>query len=282
MELGLTFFPTVDSIHPTRLGPEAEARGLDSIFCVEHTHIPASRRTPYPMGGELPAIYVEAYEPLTFLAMVAASTKTLKVGTGVCLAAQHHPLALAKRVASLDALSNGRVLLGVGGGWNAEEMENHGFPFEERWQRLEEHVRAMKACWTQKDAEFHGRFVDFDPVWVEPKPVSRPHPPVLIGAHSKWAIPRVVDWAEGWLPIVMGPEFDDRLAELDRLCEEKGRDRAEINVTAISFAQTPDDLYALAKKGVDRVLLGVPTESEKKVFEVLDGHAKLVEAVAGF
>jgi alkanesulfonate monooxygenase SsuD/methylene tetrahydromethanopterin reductase-like flavin-dependent oxidoreductase (luciferase family) len=103
----------------------------------------------------------------------------------VCLVAQHHPLALAKRVASLDALSNGRVLLGVGGGWNAEEMENHGFPFEERWQRLEEHVRAMKACWTQKDAEYHGRFVDFDPVWVEPKPVSRPHPPVLIGAHSK-------------------------------------------------------------------------------------------------
>ena len=148
MQIGLSTFPTTYSISPVELGREAEARGFDSLWTVEHTHVPASRRTPYPLGGELPSIYWESYEPFTYLAQVAAVTESLKIGTGVCLAAQHHPLALAKRVASLDALSNGRFLFGVGAGWLGEEMENHGLDYKDRWKVLRECVLAMQACWT--------------------------------------------------------------------------------------------------------------------------------------
>ena len=278
MKLGLSVFPTMASIHPTRLGREAEARGFESIFTVEHTHIPASRRTPYPLGGDLPSTYWESFEPFTFLSMVAAVTRTLRIGTGICLVPQHHPIALAKRVASLDALSGGRFLFGVGAGWNAEELENHGVRYQERWKVLDESIAAMKTLWTEKDAGHHGHYFDFDPVWVEPKPLSQPHPPVLIGAASKWAIRRVVDYADGWLPVAVGDQLDERLEQMQRLCEETGRDRDTLSVSVIGFVQSPAELEVLARKGIDRVVLGVPTVEESQLLKILDGFAPIVAA----
>jgi probable F420-dependent oxidoreductase len=276
MKIGISNFPTTYSMGPVPLARALEERGFESLWVVEHTHIPASRRTPYPLGGELPSVYWESYEPLTFLAQAAAVTERLQVGTGVCIVPEHHPIALAKRIASLDALSGGRFLFGIGSGWVAEELENHGVAFADRWKVTREHVLAMKACWTQKDAEFHGQFVDFDPVWVEPKPARKPHPPIYIGAASRWAIERVVEYGDGWLPVPV-PEFDQRLAELDALCRARGRDRGSIDVSLITAVSGPEHLAELARKGVSRVILSLPTLPESEALAVLDGYLPIVE-----
>ncbi len=275
MKIGLSNFPTDYSIRAVPLARAAEERGFESLFVVEHTHIPASRRTPYPMGGDLPSIYWESYEPFTFLAQAAAVTERLNIGTGICLVPEHHPIALAKRVASLDSLSNGRFLFGIGAGWNAEELENHGVQFEDRWKVLREHILAMKACWTEKAAEYHGHYVDFDPVWVEPKPTRQPHPPILIGASSKWAIERIVEYADGWLPVLV-PEFDERLAQLHRLCEEHDRDPASIDVTVFAPPEKAT-IEQLHGKGVNRVVFGLETQPEAESLGWLDNQVEIVE-----
>jgi len=259
-----------------RLARALEERGFESLWVVEHTHIPASRRTPYPLGTELPSIYWESFEPFTFLAQVAAVTEQLRIGTGICLVPEHHPIALAKRAASLDVLSGGRFLFGVGAGWNAEELENHGVAFADRWQVLREHVLAMKACWTEKNAEFHGEFVDFDPVWVEPKPTSQPHPPILIGASSAWAMDRIADYADGWLPVLI-PEFDERLTELKRRCDARGRDFRQIDVSVMTMIADEGGLEALKRKGVNRVILSLPTLPEDESLRVLDRYTPILE-----
>jgi len=276
VKIGVSNFPTAYSMAAVPLARALEERGFESLFVVEHTHIPASRRTPYPLAPELPSIYWESYEPFTFLAQAAAVTERLQIGTGVCLVPEHHPIALAKRVASLDSLSNGRFLFGIGAGWNAEELENHGVAFPDRWKVLRESVLAMKECWTQKDAEYHGRFIDFDPVWVEPKPARKPHPPILIGAASKWAIERVVEFGDGWLPTPV-PQFEERLAQLNALCAERGRDRREIDVTLFTAVNDPGQLAELAAKGVNRVVLGLPTVPEAEALKVLDGYLPVLE-----
>ena len=276
MRIGLSHFPTSYSAPPVDLAQEVESRGFDSLWVVEHTHVPASRLTPYPLGGELPSIYWEAYEPFTYLAQAAAVTNTLKLGTGICLAAQHHPIALAKRVASLDALSNGRFLFGVGAGWLAEEMANHGFAYADRWKILREHVLAMQACWTEKDAEFHGEFVDFDPVWVEPKPISQPHPPVYIGATSTWAMARIAEYAQGWYPVHI-PEFDERLDLLREECANRGRSVDEIDITLLTQPESSEQVAELAGKGVNRIVLNLPTGDANDCRRVMDGYAQLVD-----
>jgi probable F420-dependent oxidoreductase len=275
MHVGLSTFPTTYAISPVELAREAEARGFDSLWSVEHTHVPASRRTPYPMGGDLPSIYWESFEPFTYLAQAAAVTTSLKVGTGVCLVAQHHPIALAKRAASLDALSNGRFLFGVGGGWLAEEMENHGLAYQDRWKVLRECVLAMQACWTQKDAEFHGEFFDFDPVWVEPKPVSQPHPPIFIGATSTWAMDRIAEYAQGWYPVHV-PEFDERLQQLTQACAARGRSISDIDITLLTMVESQGQLAELKDKGVNRIVLSLPTLGRDESLAVLDGYANIV------
>lgn len=281
MHIGISTFPTDYAIDAVTLARAAEERGFESLFVVEHTHIPASRRTPYPPGGDLPSIYWESYEPFTYLAQVAAVTRHLNVGTGICLVPEHHPIDLAKRVASLDSLSRGRFLFGVGAGWNVEELENHGVAFADRWAVLEEHIKAMKACWTEKDAEFHGEFVNFDPIWVEPKPARKPHPPILIGASSKWAIERVVAFADGWLPVMM-PDFDARLAQLDALCDRRGRKRSEIDVSVFAAPSDRQVLENLAHKGVNRVIALLPTLDESASLAWLDAQAPLVDWARGF
>ncbi len=276
MDIGLSIFPTTYSIHPVRLAREAEARGFESIFMVEHTHIPASRRTPYPAGGDLPSIYWESYEPFVALAQAAAVTEQLKIGTGICIVPEHHPIALAKRIGSLDALSRGRFVFGVGAGWNAEELRNHGVEFEDRWAVTRESILAMKQCWTKKDAEFHGEHFDFDPVWVEPKPVQTPHPPILIGASSKYAVERVAEYADGWMPIAGSCDLDERLAQLRDACDRRGRDFSKIDVSLFAAPAAPGQLDKLAKQGVKRVILPLPTRDESKVLSILDSYAPLV------
>ena len=276
MNVGLSNFPTTYSMPATQLATSMERRGFDSLWVVEHTHIPANRRTPYPLGGDLPSIYWEAYEPFTFLAQAAAVTERLKIGTGVCLAAQHHPISLAKRVASLDALSGGRFLFGVGAGWLGEEMENHGFNYSQRWAQLREHVLAMQACWTQKDAEFHGNFVDFDAVWVEPKPVSSPHPPVFIGATSTWAMARIAEYAQGWYP-VHTPDFDDRLALLTLECEKRGRSISDIDISLLTQPESKEQIVELREKGVNRIVLSLPTADADESNRVMDGYDNILQ-----
>jgi len=276
MEIGLSIFATADSIHPVRLGKEAEARGFESLFFIEHTHIPASRKTPYPLGGDLPSIYWQAYDPFVGLAQVAAVTTQLRIGTGICLVPEHHPLALAKRIASLDALSNGRFIFGIGAGWNAEELENHGVKFKNRWAVTRESILAMKEVWTKKDAAFHGEHVDFEAVWSEPKPVQKPHPPILIGASSRQAIERVAEYADGWMPIMGSCDMPERLAQLEQACAKRGRDFRKLDVSVFAAPTAPGELDKLAKLGVRRVILPLPTQEESKILGILDRYAPLV------
>jgi probable F420-dependent oxidoreductase len=276
MRIGISNFPTDYSIRATDLGRALEERGFESLWVVEHTHIPASRETPYPLGGDLPSIYWEAYEPLTYLAQAAAVTEKLQVGTGVLLAAQHHPIALAKRIATLDSLTGGRVLLGVGGGWLAEEMRNHGFEFKDRWAILREHILAMKQCWTRKNAEFHGRYVSFDAAWVEPKPARAGGPPVLIGATSEIAMKRIAEYADGWYPILM-PDFDVRLAQLKGHMAERGRPMSSLDITVLTQPADRKQLENLRDKGVNRVVLSLPTSGRDEALKVLDAYAPVVE-----
>ena len=276
MQIGLSIFPTPYSIHPVRLAKEAEARGFESLFMIEHTHIPASRKTAYPLGGDLPSIYWESYDPFVALAQAAAVTDTLKVGTGICIVPEHHPIELAKRIGSLDALSRGRFVFGIGAGWNAEELANHGVAFADRWAVTREWILAMKECWTKKDAEFHGVFTSFDPVWVEPKPVQKPHPPILIGASSKYAIERVAEYADGWMPISGSCNLDERLAQLREACAKRGRDFKKLDISLFAAPSAPGELEKLAKQGVGRVILPLPTVEESNILSILDSYAPLI------
>jgi probable F420-dependent oxidoreductase len=203
-------------------------------------------------------------------------TTQLRVGTGICLVPEHHPLALAKRIASLDALSNGRFIFGIGAGWNAEELENHGIAFKDRWAVTREYILAMKEVWTKKDAAFRGKFVEFDAVWSEPKPVQKPHPPILIGASSRQAIERVAEYADGWMPIMGSCDMNERLAQLAQACAKRGRDPRKLDVSVFAAPTAPGELDKLAKLGVRRVILPLPTQEESKVLAILDRYAPLI------
>src|SRR5882724_3682654 len=201
MHFGVVMFPTDYAMRVDDLARAVEARGFESLWFPEHTHIPVSRRSPWPGGPTLPKEYWHTHDLFVALAMATAVTTTLKVGSGICLLVERDPITTAKEVASLDFLSRGRVLFGIGGGWNAEEMEDHGTDFKQRWRVLRERVLAMKRIWTEDEAAFEGDFVRFEPLWSWPKPVQKPHPPILLGGHGPRALARVVDYCDGWLPI---------------------------------------------------------------------------------
>jgi len=276
MKYALVTFATDYSIHPAELAKAAEDRGFESLFLPEHTHIPASRKTPYPGGGELPKEYSHTHDPFVALAMAAAVTKKLKVGTGICLVVEHDPIVLAKEIASLDLLSDGRVLFGIGGGWNVEEMENHGQSFKTRWKLLRERIEAMKAIWTEDEAAYHGELVSFDPIWSYPKPAQKPHPPILLGGHTDAALKRIVAYCDGWLPISLAVgDLDQRIAHLHRLAEEKGRDPKSISVSVFWAPPDPAAIEQYAKLGVERVIFALPPEGRETVLPMIDGYAKI-------
>ena len=230
MKFGIGMFPTDYAMSPPELGRACEERGFDSLYFPEHTHIPASRETPFPGGGDIPREYVHLLDPFVSLSLVAAATPTLRLGFGVCLVTERDPIATAKAVASLDLLSGGRVDFGVGAGWNVEEMANHGTDPSRRFRLQRERVEAMKAIWTQDAAQYHGELVDFDEIWSWPKPAQKPHPPVLIGNNGPNALNRVLRYGDGWLPFgFRGAEaLPDQIAELRARGEEAGRDHIPV------------------------------------------------------
>lgn len=264
MKFGLVTFPVHDGIPPAHLGRIAEDLGFESLFFTEHTHIPACRETPSPTGGELPPRYYHNYDPFVALSAVAAVTTTLLLGTGICLVVQRDPIILAKETASLDHMSGGRLLFGVGAGWNREEMRNHGTDPATRFRVLAERVKAIKAIWTQDEASFHGTYVDFDRIWSWPKPAQQPHPPVLVGGDGPRVIDRVVEYGDEWFPIAPAPAtLRQRAAELRRRAEQAGR--GPIPITVYGGPTDPERMAAYAEAGVHRVLVQVPTGPTEQV-----------------
>jgi len=277
MNFGVVMFATDYAIRPDELGRALEERGFESLWIPEHTHIPASRRSPWPGGPNLPREYWHSYDPFVALTAAATVTTRLRLGTGICLVVERDPITTAKEVASLDRLSNGRFIFGIGGGWNAEEMENHGTDFKKRWRVLRERVLAMKEIWTKEEAEFHGEFVRFDKIWSHPKPLQKPHPPILMGGDGATTFDRVIEFADGWMPISRpGRNPVERIPALRQQAERAGRNPQSIPVS-IFFAQADKAaLEGLRAAGVSRAIFGLPSEGREKVLPMLDAYARLM------
>jgi probable F420-dependent oxidoreductase len=281
MELGLAILLTDYSLAPAALGASAEERGFQSLFLAEHTHIPVSRDTPYPGGTELPREYSHTIDPFVGLAAAATATERLKVGTGICLVNQRDPIATAKEVATLDHVSRGRFLFGVGAGWNREEMRNHGVDPGTRWGQMRERVEAMKAIWTEEEAEYHGRHVDFDPIWSWPKPVQKPHPPVLVGGVGDKVLDRVIAYGDEWIPnrVKSPEELGERIAELQRRAGAAGR--ARIPGTVFGAKGEVRLLERLRASGVTRSLFYLRPDEPAAMQRQLDELGEVAAAWAG-
>ncbi|MGH2991789.1 MAG: LLM class F420-dependent oxidoreductase [Solirubrobacterales bacterium] len=260
MKYGLAIFATDEGPAPAALAKRAEADGFESLWFPEHTHIPASRRSPAPRGGELPRQYHRTLDPFVALTAAACATERLRVGTGICLVVERDPITTAKAVATLDLLSGGRFLFGVGAGWNLEEMENHGTDPKRRFSLLEDRVRAMKALWTEELASYEGRFVRFDPVWAWPKPAQKPHPPILVAGNGPRVLNRVLAFGDEWLP---EPEDSlvDRIGELQTRAADEGRDPVPVTV----YGASPDGVDVYARAGVHRCVFWLPPRGEHEV-----------------
>jgi probable F420-dependent oxidoreductase len=277
MKIGVCMFATDYAIRIDELARAAEDRGFESLFVPEHTHIPVSRRTPFPAGGPLPKEYSHTFDPFVSLMAAAAATKKIRVGTGICLIIERDTIVTAKEVASLDVLSGGRFELGVGAGWNAEEMENHGTQFKTRFKKMSEQILAMKEIWTKDEAEFHGQFVNFDKIWSWPKPAQKPNPPVLMGGESGHTLQRVVDFCEGWFPRGRAPEvIISGLADLKARAAKKGRDMKTISVSVFGARAEEAGLEQLAQAGVTRAILRLPSDSRDVVMPLLDQWVKFI------
>ena len=277
MKIGIYIFATDYTIRIDELAREAEERGFESLFIPEHTHIPASRRSPWPGGPELPREYWHTLDPFVALGYAAAATSTIRLGTGICLLTERDPIVNAKEAATLDLLSGGRFELAIGAGWNAEEMENHGTAFATRFRVMSERARAMKVIWAEEEPEFHGEFVDFDPIWSWPKPVQTPNPPILVGGETDYTLRRVVEWADGWFPRGRGG-FDpaEGMARLARIADEAGRSMDTINVSLFGVEPNREALDRAAQAGVTRAILGLPSNDRDDVMRRLDRHAELL------
>jgi len=276
MKYGVVIFPTAYSIQPADLAHEAEARGFESIWFPEHTHIPCSRATPWPGGAELPRMYYDTYDLFVALSFAAAATTKIKIASGICLLIERDPITTAKEVASIDKLSDGRFLFGIGGGWNVEEMANHGTAFDTRWKVLRERLEAMKVIWREEKAEYHGEFVDFDPIYSWPKPTQKPHPPIHIGGAAPWALRRCVRYADGWMPIGMRDEVTDHIPTLRRMAKEAGRKPESIEVSVYYAPADADAIKRYADAGVARAIFGIPSEASRDAaLTMLDNYARI-------
>jgi probable F420-dependent oxidoreductase len=278
MRVGAFYFPTDYGINMAELARALEDRGFDSLFVPEHTHIPASRKSPFPGGGELPKRYSHTHDPFVALSFAAAATKKLKLGTGILLVPQHEPIVTAKAIASLDQLSGGRFIFGIGGGWNVEEMENHGAKYQTRFKQMREHVLAMKELWTKEEASFDGEFVKFDRVWSWPKPAQQPHPPIILGGETDHTLRRVIEYCDGWFPRPRGG-FDvvKGVAHLHQMAEKAGRDPKTITTIVFGSANDAKVLESYDKAGIQSALLAIPDESRDEILRYLDKIAPLAK-----
>ena len=277
MQHGVFIFATDQAMDVVELARAVEDRGFECLFVPEHVHMPIDRDTPFPLtpDGSLPEEYRRIHDPFVALGAAAGATTELKLGTGICLVTEHEPIALAKQIASLDLISAGRFLFGIGAGWLAEEMEPLGVRFADRWKVTDQRIAAMKEMWTQDEAEYRSEFVDIPKTAVIPKPVQQPHPPILLGAGSKWARQRVVDYCDGWLPNVPAPRFVERgVQDIQSRAAEAGRDFDTISINV--FGADPEAKAEYERMGVDRCIHRLPHAGADEVIPELDRLAKLV------
>ena len=270
MKFGVAMFMTDYSISPAELARAVEERGLESLWAPEHSHIPLPRTSPWPGGGDLPKMYYDVMDPFVVLSVAAAVTTTLKVGTGVCLVVQRDPIQVAKEVASLDQVSGGRFLFGVGGGWNAEEMGNHGTEFKSRFKLMRERIEAMKAIWTEKQPEYQGEMVKLQKMMTWPKPVQKPHPPIIVGGGFPHAARRAIRYGDGWIPLGGRMDLISVIPEFYRMAEEAGRKREELPISNFGVKVGDDSIARSADAGVERVVISLPSEPRDTILPMLD------------
>ena len=282
-QFGLLMFATEYAVVPQVLAEQAEMYGFESLFLPEHTHIPASRKSPWPGGTDLPKEYWHTFDPFVALTMAASVTQKLKLGTGISLVTERDPILMAKQVATLDHLSDGRLVLGIGAGWNAEEMENHGTPFAQRWPILRERTLAMREIWREEEAEFHGDFVDFDKIWCYPKPKQAGGPPILIGASSRYTYDRIAEYADGWMPIYQnharrqasgGVDYAEGIARTKEAWQARGRDGSpQFSIFGVGADRRA--VSELVNLGFDRVIFALPSESADVVLPLVEKYASI-------
>ncbi|WP_025769682.1 LLM class F420-dependent oxidoreductase [Thioalkalivibrio sp. HK1] len=278
MQIGIVQFSTDYTIRIDELAREAEDRGFESLFVPEHTHIPTCRRSPWPGGAELPREYKHTVDPLVGLAWAAAATSRLRIGTGIALLTERDPIVLAKECATLDMLSGGRFELGIGAGWNAEEMENHGTSFDDRFKVMCDRAKAIKTIWQHDEPQYHGPFVDFDPIWSYPKPVQKPNPPVLLGGESHHTLKRVVEFCDGWMPRMRAMEdIGQRMERLRIMALEAQRDPASISTTVFAVPGDKSVLDECRRAGAFRALIMIPPVGRDQSLSLLDRHARLLQ-----
>jgi len=279
MHFGLTIFPTDYSIQPADLAMEAEARGFESLWLPEHTHIPTSRKSPWPGGAELPKYYYDTYDPFLSLAAAAAVTKKIKLATGICLVVERDPIHTAKEVSTIDRLSGGRFIFGIGGGWNAEEMASHGTAFATRFKLMRERIEAMKTIWSQPKAKFSSEFVNFDEMMQWPKPVQKPHPPIVVGGGFPHAAKRAIAYGDGWIPIGGRSDPLDVLPQFRQMAKDAGRDPASLSFDVFGAPREPDTLKCYRESGVDRAIFMLPSKSRDEVLPLLDRSVELMKGL---
>ena len=284
MKFGASMFFTDYSMAPGELARALEERGFESVWAPEHSHIPLSRKTPFVGGGELPKRYADAMDPFVTLTAAAAATTKINIGTGVCLVAQRDPIQTAKLVASIDQISGGRFLFGIGNGWNQDEIEDHGTVFETRHKLARERIEAMKAIWTQSKAEYHGEFVNFDPMMAWPKPVQKPHPPVLVGGAFPYSARRAIRYGNGWMPQVTEyakTELADLVPKFRQMATEAGRDPASLPISVWGRQPNFDQIKRYQDLEVDRVVTSLDAAKADVTLPMLDIWAELIRKVNG-
>ncbi len=279
MHFGGAVFFTDYSMPAQDLARALEERGFESVWAAEHSHIPASRRTPFPGGGDLPKPYYDGMDPFVALTAAACATTTLKIGTAVCLVQQRDAIQTAKLVASIDQVSGGRFLFGIGGGWNQDEMENHGTVYETRFKRMRESIEAMKEIWTKPKAEYHGEMIRFDPIYAWPKPVQKPYPPILVGGAFPHGARRAIRYGDGWIPVSVLGDVGDLLPQFQAMARDAGRDPASLEITMMGPARDVDKLKRFADLGVRRVVAMLPSDGRDKTLASVDRWAEIMRQV---
>ena len=282
MQIGIVMFVTHNTIDIVTLAQKAEALGFESLWIPEHPIYPVQTATPFPgsADGTVPEVYKQLLDPFVALAAAATATRRLKVATGICLVPERNPLLLAKEVATLDLVSHGRLLFGIGAGWLREEADILGVDFPHRWTQTRDYIAAMKTLWTQEEAAYAGTYVRFPPVWCYPKPVQKPHPPIILGGEARNALNRVVQWGDGWLPrgnLLSVDEIAAARKELDRLATAAGRDPRALSISIFRAAPDPASNARYAAAGVDRVLHVLPSLPEAEALAALEQLAMTVK-----
>ena len=281
MKFGGAMFFTDYSMSAMALARALEERGFESVWAPEHSHIPLSRKTPFPGGGDLPKQYYDAMDPFVVLAAASQVTTTIKFGTGVLLVQQRDTIQTAKLVASLDQVSQGRFLFGVGGGWNQDEMENHGTVFATRFKRMRESIEAMKEIWTKPEFAYHGEFVNFDPMIARPKPVQQPYPPIHVGGAFPHGARRAIRYGDGWIPVAGRGDLMEVLPKFHEMVREAGRDPGSIEISLFGLGDDVDRLKRFAELGVSRVVPMFPPEQADTVLPMVDRWTEIMRQVNG-